>query len=204
MQLIDHKVADAQQRLAERAPIKVVAHGARPVAAVRPLRRAPVALPSNGARIGVEQAFRPVEQQPLCGVVRAVEPVGVNELPDVQPEHDHGIDVADLVQLRERQYGERLRIPGAVEQHEFARGRAVGLHGKIDPARDRGRAVNPVESRAHVKPRDAVERGEVHARRQRAAYVYMLHGRPPFPVLPAPQYTTMAGRILPKPLHIMP
>ena len=87
----------------------------------------------------------------------SVHPVSVLELPDVQAKHDHGIHVADLVLLRERQHG--VGLPAlTLKQQQLAAGPVVGVHRKIHPVLQQRGSVHVVQPRTHRKSCDFPQR----------------------------------------------
>ena len=77
-----------------------------------------------------------VKQKPFCRVIGPVHPVGILKLLYIQPEHDHGIYVADPVVFRKRQHRIGFRLFPVIKK-ELAGYCPVGMDRKIHPSGDR-------------------------------------------------------------------
>ena len=128
MKLIDDKVAEFPVRLRHIAPVKGILHYAG-VVGMFPVG-APDTLSGDRFGVGIEKNFGFVEKQAFFGVIGAVYTVGVLKIFDIQAVDDHGVNVPDLVGLREGDHCERLLL-GVVEEQQFAGSAARGVDGEV-------------------------------------------------------------------------
>ena len=90
--------------------------------------------------IRIQQNLVFVKQQPGTRIARAVDPIGVLKLLDVQIENNHGVYIADLIRLRKRKRGVRCFF-AAVEQEQLTGCSAMCVDCKVDTTRNRQRAI---------------------------------------------------------------
>ena len=100
------------------------------------------------AGIGIQKNLAAVKQMAVFRIVGAVYPVCIFKILDVQSEHDHGIDVTDLIGLRKRQNRIGFLRPPA-KQKQFTRRSVMRMNRKIDTAWQCHCAIDIKHARAH-------------------------------------------------------
>jgi hypothetical protein len=100
-------------RAGGRLPVEVVEHQpAAVVVDIVPVRlAAPDVAAADGARVRIEQDLARVEAVPVLGAKRALHPVAVLDVLEIEVEHDHRVDVADAELVGKRDLDHRLRLP---------------------------------------------------------------------------------------------
>ena len=94
-----------------------------------------------------------VEEKPFFRTIRTIHTICVLKFFDVKSINDHGIDIANLVGIREWNDSKRLFLC-AVEQKQFAGGSAAGMDSKIHSVLKRSGSVQIIDARAHRKSGD--------------------------------------------------
>ena len=146
MKLIDDQVAQFPGGLGHISPVEDILHHAGMVAAF--LFVPPDPLSGHGAGIGIQQDLLFVKEKPLFRLPGAVHPVSIFEFFDVKTEDDHGIDVPDLIFLRERNHGVGLLLI-AVKQKQLTGSALMGMYGEVDSHRQGIGAVDVKHARPY-------------------------------------------------------
>ena len=180
MELVDDQVLHGNQRLGHIFPVEVVLDHPGLVVLALGGGGPPPALAGDRFGVGVQQILAPVEDQPTLGIVRAVYPVGVLKLLNVQLEHDHGVDIADAVVGGEGEDGKGL-VLFPVEEEQLDGAGPVGVDGEVDAAGNGGGAVAVVEAGPDIEAGDVVQGDQMDGTRDGG----LCHERfPPLKIIP--------------------
>ena len=115
MQFINDEIFHRDGSVTLLPPVEVRMNDTCPVAMLRIIFMAPVALPGYGTGIRVKQDFGTVKAESLLLVIRSVQPVSIFKFFNVETKYDHGIAESDAVIIRKWKNGKGLfRFP--VEQ----------------------------------------------------------------------------------------
>ena len=176
VQLINDQIAQLSVRLAHLSPVENILHDACMIVLLT--LAAPDTLPGDSARIGVKQDLALIEQKPLLRLIRTVNAICILKFLDIQTEHDHRVDVADLILLRKRQH--RIRFILSLMKKKKLRGRAVMcVDCKIYPHRERCRSIAIKGARAHRKTGDFPHRSHRYRIFRRVGVIIYFHLLPP-------------------------
>ena len=100
MKFVDYKIFHGNRFTPFQSPVKIVLYDPGPVAVLRIVFAAPLALPGDRTGIRIQKNFVFVKPKSFFLVIGTVQPVGIFKFLDIQTEYDHGIDETDLVIVR--------------------------------------------------------------------------------------------------------
>ena len=138
------------------SPVKITPYDPGTIAVFLVVFSSPAALSGDCVGVGIQKNPCLIKNKPARGIVRAVQPIGILKLLDVQTKDNHGIDKTDPVSIRKRQDSKRLLcLP--VEEKQLAGRRLLGLDRKINSPRNYGCTRGEEKSGAHLKAADHIQ-----------------------------------------------
>lgn len=117
----------------------------------------PDALSGDRLGVGIEEDILLIEEKSFRWIIRSVDPVGILELLDIQPEHDHRIDAANPVFFREGD-GRVRHILFSVEEEQLHSCPLLGFDRKVDAIRKYASPHQFIVARPYLKAIHLVQR----------------------------------------------
>ena len=148
MKFIDDQVTEFFFGLRDITPVKGILYNSCMVGVIP--ADSPGSLTGNGSGVRIQKDVVLVKKESLFWTVRTVHAIGILEFFDIKSVDDHGIDISDLVGLRERKNRKGFLL-GPMEEKKLTGSSAAGMDGKVYTILQRGSSIQVKNTRTDRK-----------------------------------------------------